>query len=220
MITLSKPIRAVLFDVDGTLVNTETHHLQAFAELLQPFGIDCTADFYKNNISGKANNDLHGLLPHLSHAEATAFFDRKEAHFRATAAHILDFTPGLVQLLNDLARAHVQLGIVSNAPRANVDMILRGLRARTDCTFQVIVSGEDVTAAKPNPEPYLQAMRLLGVAPAECIVFEDSVSGVRSGVAAGCRTVGITTTQSVQELVALGCSEAIANFTEVAVGGL
>lgn len=104
---------------------------------------------------------------------------------------------------------------VTNAPRANAEQMLSAIDRLQ--WFDTLVIGDECSAAKPDPEPYLAAMRNLGVAPAECVAFEDSPSGARAAVAAGVFTVGILSTQPAESLVAAGCGTLVADFHDKAL---
>ena len=212
-------LAAILFDIDGTLFNSDSLHLLAFQDSLEEEGFNggqrIDEYFFLERISGRQNLQIvKDLFPEKSAAEGAAFSDRKEAKFRELAASKLPslVTPGLAQLLKRLRDHGVRCAAVTNAPRANAELML-GAIGRLDC-FEPLIIGDECTAGKPDPEPYLRAMRELGVTADECIAFEDSPAGARAAVAAGVTTIGITSTQPAAALVdASGCSFAISDFT-------
>ena len=216
-------LSAALFDIDGTLFNSDALHLLAFQELLQEEGFNggerISEAFFLENISGRQNSQIvRDLFPERTAAQGADFSDRKEAKFRELAAAELSgmVTPGLEALLGTLEARGVRCAAVTNAPRANAELML-GAIGRLGW-FEPLIIGDECTAGKPDPEPYLRAMRELGVLPGECLAFEDSPSGARAAVAAGLRTVGITSTQPAAVLVeGAGCAYAIADFTETAL---
>lgn len=215
----SRKLHAALFDIDGTLADTDVHHREVFRSLLAPHGIECDHSFFLAHISGRANALIaQQYLPHLSVEEAAEWSAHKEALFRERAAVGLEPMGGLVELLRALRAAGVHVAAVTNAPRVNVDMILRALRLEGE--FETLVLGEECAHPKPHPEPYLEAMRRLAVQPENCVVFEDSLTGVRAGRASGAVTVGVRSSQSDEALRAAGAHCSVADFTHIDIDQL
>ena len=127
-------------------------------------------------------------------------------------------TPGLTPLLAHLEAKGVRCAAVTNAPRANAELMLSAID-RLDF-FEPLIIGDECSHAKPHPEPYLAAMRLLGVEAENCLAFEDSPSGAAAAVAAGAQTVGITSTQTAEKLEEAGCSIAIRDFEDPGLAAL
>jgi len=226
-----RKLKAILFDVDGTMADTDVFHRRVYKHLLKPFGIDCTDEFYNLHLSGKENSQLHRtLVPHLSKEDAKKFFEDKESRFRELSAAELEPIPGLLSMINVVQTNGILLAAVSNAPRPNVAFMLelfgvaseahpishQGCKGRNG-HFDTVVLGEDCVEAKPSPVPYQLAMERLGVRADECIVFEDSESGASAGVRAGCVVVGVLTTKTQEQMRKLGCSYVIRDYTEIDV---
>ena len=159
---------AVLFDIDGTLFNSDSIHLSVFQELLAQEGFDegrkISEDFFMERISGRSNQMITSdLFPSWDENERTAFVERKEARFRQQAAERLASlaTPGLQRLLDTLQSEGVACSAVTNAPRANAELMLGAIGRQS--FFRPLIIGDECSAAKPHPEPYLAAMRALGV---------------------------------------------------------
>ena len=190
--------RALLFDLDGTLAETDSLHLPTWVDVLAPRGIEVDEDFYKRNISGRANAEIvKDLLPDLSEDEGREIFEAKEADFRERAG-TLEPLPGLVDFIREGQRHGKTIALVTNAPRDNVLAILVALDLKDD--FDLVVLADDVGAVKPSPAPYEAALRELGLAPDEALAFEDSASGIASAVGAGIPTVGIASTRDPEKL--------------------
>ena len=227
-------LKAVLFDVDGTMADTDVYHRRVFKDLLAPFHIDCDDAFYNAHISGKANHQLHTLLvPHLSTDAATELFHDKERRFRELAGPTLEPLDGFADFIRACSARGVRIAAVTNAPRKNVEMMLskfglakQGGEVGPEGTeghvgrLETIVLGDECAESKPSPLPYQMAMERLGVKPDECVVFEDSGSGVTAGVRAGCQVVGVLTTKTPAEMKALGCVGAIHSYNDIDIDRL
>ena len=186
-------IRALLFDMDGVIVDSNPLHRAAWAEYTQRFGIIATSDM-QNRMYGRRNDEIvrDFLGADLTDTQVHEHGKAKEQLFRERMASHLQTSllPGVREFL----AAHGNLGraIATNAEAANLNFVLDGADLRL--YFDVALSGEDVMRPKPDPEIYLLAAERLKTAPATCVVFEDSAAGVEAGVAAGMRVVGISST--------------------------
>lgn len=183
-------IRAYLFDLDGVIVDSMPVHVLAWKEYLRRHGLP--SDELNERMHGRRNDEIvEAYWGTLAAQENFAHGAAKEALFREM------IEPEFVQHLVPGAQAFIRAenwrakGLGSNAERANIDFTLdhAGLRQY----FHAIVDGNQVARAKPDPEIYLRLAQQFGVAPAECLVFEDSVAGVTAARAAGMRVVGVDT---------------------------
>ncbi|KAJ1296180.1 hypothetical protein BS78_01G279700 [Paspalum vaginatum] len=211
------PLEAVLFDIDGTLCDSDPIHFCAFRELLQQIGfnggVPITEEFYSANISGGHNDDLaRALLPDMDHQKAMRLMDEKEALFRKLAPGQLKAVDGLHDLCEWMQCRDLKRAAVTNAPRANAELML-SLLGLADF-FPVLVIGSECGRAKPFPDPYLRALDLIGASPDHTFIFEDSASGVRAGVAAGVPVVGLTTRNPGKVLSDAGASLLIQDFQD------
>ncbi|MEB3359962.1 MAG: HAD family phosphatase [Synechococcales bacterium] len=207
-------MKAILFDLDGTLANTDPLHFATWQDVLKDYRLDIDRAFYDANFSGRLNVDIiRDILPHLSLEEGRQLGDRKEAEFRCRAATQLSPLPGLLNLLDWTDANKMQRAIVTNAPPDNAWFMLDTLRLRS--TFPVVVIAEELPFGKPHPLPYQVGLEKLGVAPEEALVFEDSPSGIRSAVGAGITTIGVASTHSSEDLYAAGATWVIRDFTEI-----
>lgn len=207
-------IQAVLFDLDGTMANTDPLHFQVFQKMLGEQGITIDNAFYGDRINGRTNQAiLNDLLPQFSPADIIAFSAQKEQRFRDLAKTQLQPMPGLMELLARLEQQDLPTAVVTNAPRLNAEFMLQGLGLTEH--FEFVILGEDLLPrAKPDPLPYQTAVERLKVDPATALVFEDSPSGICSAVGAGIPTVGITSSHGAEALLQLGVDIAIADFTD------
>ena len=202
-------LKALLFDLDGTLADTDPLHLLAWQEALAPYGLEVDPAFYRERISGRLNPEIVRDLLGLEGEEAEGLIAAKEARFRELARELKP-TPGLPELLAKAKEKGLLWGVVTNAPRENALHVLKALGLRPP----LLVLAEEVGRGKPDPLPYRVALRRLGVAPEEALAFEDSPSGVRSAVGAGIPTYGLLTGHEVEALREAGARGVFRDFRE------
>ena len=204
--------RVLLFDLDGTLAETDSLHLPTWIEALMPHGIKVDKAFYRENISGRASAEILGvLLPDLSEWEGREIVQAKEISFRRRAGE-LEPLPGLLDFLGSVKKRGLKTGLVTNAPGVNVGAVLPALRL--DDYFDAVVTAGESGAGKPDPASYRAALKKLAAEPGEALAFEDSVSGIASAVGAGIRTVGIASTQNPERLREAGVFMVAKDFTD------
>lgn len=205
-------IKALLFDLDGTLTHTDPIHLRAVQHLLSEHGLTIDEAGFREHVSGRSNVEI-GLRLFPSHATDAhvTLLSRKEALFRQFA---LDLVPlaGAAELMVLAREQGAKLALVTNAPRENVDHMLGALGFAGH--FDTIVYGDEMSRPKPDPLPYLTALQRLGVDAADGIAFEDSPPGLLAATRAGLFTVALATTRSEQDLLALGADLAIPDFAD------
>ena len=211
-------IRALLFDLDGTLADTDPLHFAAFVAALEPHGIAIDLPFFKTAISGRSNEAIcRDLFPTASSAEHDRFAADKEAAFRLASSGLTPIA-GLHGLLDAVRGMGLRTGLVTNAPAANVRHVLT-LLGLSDI-FDPLILGEELPRSKPDPLPYQTALRALGIGPDEALVFEDSHPGIRAAKAAGILTVGLTTTLSAEALRAAGADATVGDFLDPLLSAL
>jgi HAD superfamily hydrolase (TIGR01509 family) len=199
-------MRAVVFDFDGVLVDSEALHFRAQRDALLTAGIVIEKDEYYSHYL--AYDDRGAIRIALERHGQSSDRERVESLARIKAQRYADLLPevpffaGARELVRALS-ADYPLGVASGALHREIEAILTagGLRD----AFAAIVGADDVGRTKPHPEPYLTAMKRLaprapGLLPAECLVFEDSVPGIASGLAAGMKVVGITNSYPADKL--------------------
>jgi HAD superfamily hydrolase (TIGR01509 family) len=209
---------ALLFDLDGTLVNTDALHHAAFQRVFARYGLTVDWRQYVEGIMGHSNESIGArFLPALPRAEREAALAEKEAVYRAMVGAVAPVA-GAVALLDLADELNLRCAVVTNAPRANVELLLgaMGLAAR----LPIRIIGAEQARAKPDPEPYLAGLRATGGEAAHSIAFEDSPSGLRSALGAGLTVVGMTTALDEPALRDIGASLAVADFTDPRVVAL
>ena len=204
--------RALLFDLDGTLAETDSLHLPTWVDALEPHGVEVDEKFYRDSISGRSTGEVvRALLPDLTDEEGKSIGEAKEASFRERASG-LEPLPGLVEFVERGRERGMQIALVTNAPEENVEAILLALKLRD--FFDTVVLADEVEAVKPDPAPYTAALKKTGVPAEKALAFEDSVSGISSSVAAGIPTVGIASSQDPEKLLGAGAFTTAEDFTD------
>ena len=204
--------RALLFDLDGTLAETDSLHLPTWVDVLLPYGIEVDEEYYKARISGRSNSKIVGdLLPDLSSEDRRDLAEAKEASFRKHAGE-LEPLPGLLDFMEEAKDRGLSLALVTNAPEENVEAILLALDLGV--FFDELVLSDEVGPVKPDPAPYKAALERLGVGPDEALAFEDSTSGIASAVGASIPTVGIASTQAAETLEEAGAFMVAEDFAD------
>jgi beta-phosphoglucomutase len=203
--------RAVIFDMDGVLVDSGAHHREAWTRLLTELGVTPPAGFWRRTIGRPSVEAVPLLLgKSVAPAEARRLANRKHAHYERLAATGMPAVQGAVAFVDTLRARGVPLAVATSARRSDAVELLGplGLLDR----FEAIVTAEDVTRGKPDPEVYLLAAARLGAPADACLVFEDAVVGVQAARRAGMRVVGVATAYEPADLVGAGAESAIVTF--------
>ena len=208
--------RALLFDIDGTLADTDPLHLKAFNQVLGPHGHVFDHARFSRELQGFANVAIgERFLPHESAERRALILDEKEEVFRTLVAGQIAPLPGLMALLDRADGAGIPMVAVTNAPRLNAELLLAGLGITH--RFKALVIGAELPHGKPHPLPYQEGLRFVGARPETTIAFEDSRTGVQSAAAAGIPTIGIRTSLSHADLVAAGAVTSASAFDDPAL---
>lgn len=201
--------RALIFDMDGVIVDSNPLHRESWVAFNRQHGLE-TTDAMHQFMYGKRNDEIVRQFfgADLTEEEVTARGAAKEAIYRQMMRPRLKemLVPGVREFL--ARHQDLPIGVATNAEPENVAFVLEG--AGLAHLFRAVVDGHQVSKPKPHPDIYLKAASLLGVDPLDCVVFEDSYSGIAAAKAAGMRTVGLRTTHAVLPDVEL----AIDNFRD------
>lgn len=192
-------IKAIFFDMNGVIINDERIHEMALKETVKPFAIDLNHQAYLDCCAGKTDRAGYEQIAIMLSKDLPIdelLQQKSYIYLKLFPANKKDY-PGVIALIHSLAK-NFTLALTSSSSRAEVDLITKEFGI--DHEFQVTISADDVTKGKPDPEPYLLTANKLGFKPKECLVIEDSRSGVLSAKAAGCYCIGITTTHTKQDL--------------------
>ncbi len=208
---------AFVFDMDGVIVDTNPYHKISLRQFAEKYGYLLSEEDLIKKIYGRTNKEW---IPNLfgramSAEEVSRFGEEKEQLFRDIYEKDIKEVSGLTAFLNDAIKLNIKMAIGTSAPRSNVDFVLK--HTGIEKFFPVILDESHVTHGKPNPEIYINCAAALKFPTSQCIVFEDSLSGVAAGKAAGCHVVGIATTHSADEL---GTKVTMSDFTQLSPSGI
>lgn len=186
--------------MDGVICHTNPYHSEAFRIFFSRRGFIPTDEEFALHMFGKSNSYIlsHFLKRPVKGEELRELEDEKESLFREIYRDKVTPIPGLIDFFYDLKSSGFKLGVATSAPFANLGMIMEALRIGP--LFDSVLASEDVVYHKPDPEVYLKSAGNLGARPENCVVFEDSFSGITAGLAAGARVVGVLTSHRPEEL--------------------
>lgn len=184
--------RAVLWDLDGTLVDSEQFHWRSWCDTLAPEGLSITYVQFLASFGMKNDPIMRDWLGDgYTPERAARLAEAKEADYRRlVAAHGLTPLPGARDWLAALHAHGWKQAIVTSAPAANADVMLRALDVAD--LFDAVVTAEDVSVGKPDPQVFLTGAARLNVPPSRCIVVEDAASGIEGARRAGMKCIGVS----------------------------
>lgn len=193
-------IKAILFDLDGTLLDNNEYHFKSWKRYLEQSRKEISDEDYKENISGRTNKDAveHIYGKQMSEDEAAEYYLEKEKIYREMFAPVIAPIKGLPEFLEDVKQHNILMAIATSGIQVNIDFMFQHVPIKQ--YFETIVKGEDIENGKPEPDIFLKTAERLGVSPNQCVVFEDSTAGVQAGKAAGMKVVALTTTHTKEEL--------------------
>ena len=205
---------AVIFDMDGVLVDSNPYHLAKWVDFLDHHQISYKEEELPELILGKRNDTAfrYFLGSNLSREESKRLSEEIEETFRRVFKPHAKPLPGLDALIKECDQAGVPMAVASSAVRTNVEFVVDALGYRE--YFRTIVSGDEVTHAKPDPEIYLKAAGHLGIEPADAVAFEDSYVGIGAVKNAGMKCVAIASTFPIEKLVPLA-DLAVPSFEDI-----
>jgi beta-phosphoglucomutase family hydrolase len=195
--------KAVLFDMNGVIVDDEPVHMVAFNEAVKQYGFSISEEVYNAYFAGRTDEDgfrlyfesLNSPMP----AEMTDLLKLKAAAYQKLAKGKLQDFPGVIEFIKGLAADKtLKLALVTSSLRIEAETVLDAFGI-TDC-FEAMVTANDVTKGKPNPEGYLKGAVAVSTEPKECIVVEDAPSGINAAHNAGMKCVAVLNTYSRDEL--------------------
>ncbi len=206
---MNKPL-AVIFDMDGVICDTNPYHSRAFRSFFNKRNLNPTDAEFAQHMFGKSNGYIlsHFFNRPIEGKELKVLEDEKELLFRQSYEPHIEAITGFEAFFNNLLENSVLLGVATSAPRANLDLIMRKVSIAEK--LGSILASENVSNHKPDPEVYLKSAANLGVSPDQCVVFEDSFSGISAALNAGMRVVGVLSSHQKEELPL--CDRYIENY--------
>ncbi|MFZ9981152.1 MAG: HAD family hydrolase [Cyclobacteriaceae bacterium] len=190
---------AVLFDMDGVLIDSNPYHKIALQQFCRKYGYDLSEDELRTRIYGRTNKDwITNLFGNISSDLLNRYADEKEALFREIYKNDISPLKGLIEFLDLLEANRIPKAIATSAPRANVNFTLH--HTGIGKYFSTILDESFVSRGKPDPEIYIKTAAALSYPSEKCIVMEDSLSGIASGMGAGSKVVALATTHLPEEL--------------------
>lgn len=209
-------VKAVIFDLDGTLIDNNAYHLQSWKHYLKNRNREISEEEYKANVNGRTNKDVIEYIYQrkMEDAEALVYAHEKEAIYRELYQPHITPVAGLLPLLQKLKDLNIPMAIATSGIQVNIDFMFDHIPMRA--YFDVIVNSAHIKKGKPDPEIYIKTAELLKVAPGQCLVFEDAVVGINAAKAAGMKVVGVLTTHNAAELE--GADVLIRDYTELLNG--
>ena len=185
--------RAVIFDIDGTIVDNMHLHAEAFAVFAERHGLPLLTTEDRARLDGRRNSEIFPILfkREVPREEWLEYEREKEGLYRELSRGRLAPMNGLHRLIDRLKADAMPVALATSAPQLNVAHTLAELDLAG--AFPIIVRGDEVARGKPAPDVFIEAARRLGIAAADCLVFEDAPMGIEAAQAAGMRVVALTT---------------------------
>ena len=191
--------KAVIFDLDGVLIDTGHFHKQSWFDLARREGWNITDEFFYQTFGMQNYQIIPQLSPQpLPDEKIRQLSEWKEQRYRELIAGKLTLLDGAEQLITNLKQNNFRLAIGTSTPRINLDFMLEYLPVAHH--FDALVTGEDVQNGKPAPDTFLKAARKLNLPPAACVVVEDAIPGIQAAKAAQMPVVAVTTTRQRSDL--------------------
>ncbi len=211
---LLKNTKAILFDMDGTLVDTIPFHQEAWLRFLGNHGIHLRPEDFHAQNHGTLPEMIRRFFPHVeSREKRIELGEEKEATYRRICKPFLKEIAGLTPFLEFLHSQKISCHLATMGDQNNIDFTLKGLGISE--YFETVTGGHEVLKGKPDPEIFMKSLGKAGIKAREALVFEDSGGGIRSAKAAGLIVIGIATTHTKKELLDMGCEAAFSDFNEV-----
>lgn len=202
----------VIFDMDGVIVHSNPTHKAAIQKLCSNHNQEVSKSFIENQLFGRTNEEwIPDLFGHINKDKLKELADEKEQLFRNNFKPENHIVQGIYEFLETLKENNIPMAVATSAPPENADYILS--RLNISHYFDAVLNSSHVTSGKPEPEIYLKAAKAIDKKPTNCIVFEDSVSGVAAGRNAEATVVGVSTIHNEEELSP--CSLVINDFREI-----
>jgi beta-phosphoglucomutase len=211
---ITQKFKAVLFDMDGTLVNNLQFHLEAWMSFLKKYSRKITPQEFNEKNHGTIYEIIPRFFPEYTDAETIRKLGfEKEKYYRDLYEPHIKPVEGLIPFLEKLTKENTRIGLATAGDLHNINFTLDNLSIRS--YFSAITGSEEVRYGKPNPEVYLLTAHKLNTKPEDCLVIEDSIAGIKAGIAAGMQVMALTTAHSYAELEAYPLFKIIDNYSDL-----
>jgi HAD superfamily hydrolase (TIGR01509 family) len=207
--------KAVIFDMNGVIISDELVHHEAMRQYCKKHGLKIKEDELESKVFGRTEKDIFEYIygRPIMPEELEKYSNERVDNAIAIYKPHLKLNAGLDILLKDLHDNNIPMAVATNARNRYFNFIMGGLGIRK--YFKVAVTAQDIIKGKPDPEIYLKAAKLLEVSPSDCLVFEDTATGIKSAKAADMKVIAITTTYSKKELSQ--ADKIIDSFNEIGI---
>ncbi len=210
--------QAVIFDLDGTLIDNNAYHIQAFREFYQKIGKPFSLEEYKQHINGRVNREIFDYVFNstLSPEKIEEYTNEKEGLYRELYAPHIKPVEGLVDFLSELEKAKIPKAVATSGIIPNINFMFEHIPIRN--YFLTVIDSTQIKTGKPHPEIFLKAAISVNAVPSECVAFEDSLAGIQSAKAADMKVVALTTTHTAEDLH--DADLIIKDYTEISLAKL
>jgi beta-phosphoglucomutase family hydrolase len=210
-------LEAVIFDMDGTLIDSMPYHTKSWHQFFEQKGIEASPQDLKE----KAHGTVFDIMPrffgeHITKEESYRLGMEKEAIYRTMYAPSMEPIEGLIEWLETISQQGLKIALGTAADLTNTDFVLDTLQIRK--YFEVIVTSDTISEGKPSPAVFNHAAEQLGISNGNCLVFEDTYVGVKAAKAAGMKVAVITTTHPLTEWNGYGVDLVLDNYRNAEMG--
>ncbi len=198
--------------MDGVIVNNNSYHYMAWEKLFSKYGKTLNPNIYRESMNGRTLSEIVDFMfsEHMDPGKVREIGLEKETMYRKLYQPFLAPSKGLYSLLSAAQENNIPMVVGTSAPVENVDFTMNGLGIRH--YFKNILDERSVTKGKPNPEIYTMCAAAINIPNSNCVVFEDAISGIKAGKAAGSKVIGVASSHKAEELTA---DLIINDFTEI-----
>ena len=206
-------LKCLIFDMDGTIVDSIPFHKKSWEIFSKTYPIDNLEDkLTSQNKGGTITEIMKFLMPENKNnkTKIEELGNLKESIFREIYKPYVRPLPGFIKFIHNAKMNNLSINLASNGDHNNIKFIIESINCNS--YFNLKIGSNDVKKGKPNPEMFIKIMEKINVLPKECLIFEDSIEGVKAGLKSGSKVVGVTTSHSKDKLISLGCSLTIDNY--------
>jgi HAD superfamily hydrolase (TIGR01509 family) len=182
-------VQALLIDMDGTLVETESRWWKSEIDVMERHGSTWNVDDQNQAIGGPLDKVVQYMAAKAKTDPKTISSEVESAMLKSFSEHPADLQPGWLEILNEARKTDLKIALVTASNRVLADALLR--TTKLEHYFDLVITSDDVLNTKPHPEPYLNAAKIFNLDVLQCLVFEDSLTGVTSSLGAGMPTIGL-----------------------------